>query len=314
VTTNPFLDNAGGFTPVPDELLKRYAPAFEPAYVWGVVWRYCQMENGSCTASHDTIAARAKMSRRTIIKYLDKLIEDGYVEDLTPGLRNKPHTYCTKKGEALITTMQISHTEQATIQQDNDVGMRNLHSDSANNAQQQVSTMQDLHTDNAEFAQPTMQDLHLKKDSQETPLKESSPNGEDGTMPPSPVLDSSPGRIEYTDFQRGFLARFNAKRFKNPTQYQTLCGLTEKHGEPEVSALAEWAANKGMGLGDAIPAIKSALSKPRNKNGVTQNGNNNRSSQSHRQSGNLDSKPVFDPYTGLLEYPDGHTEPANTVP
>jgi hypothetical protein len=121
------------------------------------------------------------MSRRTVIKYLDRLIEDGYVEDLTPGVKNKPHTYSVKCGEDKILAevqcgMQISHTESDIIpqgvMQDKDVGMRNLHSESAEIAQPNGATMQELptgrqnlHSDYAENAQDGMQNLHLNRES-----------------------------------------------------------------------------------------------------------------------------------------------------
>jgi hypothetical protein len=125
--------------------------------------------------------------------------------------------------------------------------------------------------------------------------KESSPTGEGDKSPPAP-------KVEYTDFQRIFLARFNAKRFRNSTQYQTFCGLTEKYGEPEVSALAEWAANKGMGLGDAIPAIKSALAKP-NRNGANQSGHKPTKKQltDHRPAFERDGPPTPEQFKNMLK-------------
>lgn len=172
--TDSFLDNAGGWTPVPDALVRKYG--FETAYVWGKVWRYCQMDKGKCTASHETIAQRAGMSRRTLIDKLNILIKDGYIEDLTPDLKNKPHTYCTKIGEEKIaSTMQISHTEKDISTEEPNkieaseslVSMRNLHNDNAENAQSTPSTMQNLHSESAKNAQqinPAMQNLHLKKE------------------------------------------------------------------------------------------------------------------------------------------------------
>lgn len=98
-----------------------------------------------------------------------------------------------------------------------------------------------------------------------TPTKESkldsSPNGEGS--PPLPKEEVI--KVEYTPFLRDFLARFNAKRFRNPTQFKTVSDLVDQHGEAELESLAEWAANKGMGLGQAIPAIKSALKNPKRK-------------------------------------------------
>lgn len=189
-----FLDNAGGFTPVPDKLVREYD--FTTAYVWGKVWRYCQMQSGACTASHETIAKRAGMSRRTLIEKLNILIQDGYIEDLTPNLKNKPHTYCTKKGEAKITsTMQISHTESDILMEtpnpdasESHLGMRNLHNDNADNAQSDNPTMQNLHSESAKGAQSaktTMQNLHLKK--QESPNPESNPTKESKRETPAPI-------------------------------------------------------------------------------------------------------------------------------
>lgn len=314
--TDSFLDNAGGYTPVPDKLVREYD--FTTAYAWGKVWRYCRMANGTCTASHETIAKRAGMSRRSLIEKLNVLIEAGYIEDLTPNLKNKPHTYCTKKGEEkILSAMQISHTESDNPTEDNEdstldteMGMRIPHSDSAENAQPDTPTMQNLHGTYAEFAQPTMQNLHLKKDSLETlqETKESSPNGEGADKPPPlreirpkseqelPEVEKPPPKVEYTPFQRDFLAYFNAKRFKNPTQFNTIASLTEQYGETELKALAEWAANKGMGLGQAIPAIKSALTNPkRHKNGASDNGKYQRTSRSSNQ-------PPTSQATGLGEW------------
>jgi hypothetical protein len=123
--------------------------------------------------------------------------------------------------------------------------------------------------------------------------KESTSNEVGDKSPPAP-------KIEYTDFQRSFLARFNAKRFKNPTQYQTFCSLTSQYGEPEVSALAEWAANKGMGLGDAIPAIKSALAKPRQPKGQT---NGQHSKHNTQRNTDPDRIPSIDLYADGWEPP-----------
>lgn len=165
--TDPFLDNAGGWTPVPDTLTRNKRYGFEGAYLWGRLRRLCQLGGGKYTISHEALGDRIGMSRRTVIKYLDRLIEDGYVEDLDSGVKNRAHAYSTKIGEdKILSGVQISHTEIITepdecanSAQDNDVGMRKLH------------------TTYAEIAHPGMQNLHLNRDSLETPLRDSTPKG-----------------------------------------------------------------------------------------------------------------------------------------
>lgn len=195
--TDPFLKNCGGFTPVPDELANNYG--FESAYLWGKLRRFCQLDGGTYTASHEAIGNRIGMSRRNLIDRLNILIKDGYVEDLTPGVRNRAHTYSVKKGEAkILAGMQISHTEsdmqtQAELSpaEDTNVGMRNLHTSTvecAENAQQNGTGMQNLPSQSAEFAHPElvgMQNLHLKRD-KDSLKQESNPSKESkrGVAPP----------------------------------------------------------------------------------------------------------------------------------
>ena len=64
-----------------------------PAIVYGVVWRYCQMEDRVCRASLETIASRVGISRKTVERHINTLCAAGYLEDRTPDARNKPHTY-----------------------------------------------------------------------------------------------------------------------------------------------------------------------------------------------------------------------------
>jgi DNA-binding Lrp family transcriptional regulator len=175
--TDHFLDKCGGFTPAPDELAKKYG--FETAYLWGKLRRFCQLGGGTYTASHEAIGDRIGMSRRNLIERLNRLIKDGYVEDLDAGVKNRAHTYSVKKGEAkILSGMQISHTEsEIPTQADNgvitgsDIGMRNLHTsevESANPAHLDPPAMQNLPSESAEFAhqEPVgMQNLHLKRDS-----------------------------------------------------------------------------------------------------------------------------------------------------
>lgn len=85
------LANVDGFTPCIDILTKEYG--IMTAAVFGRVWRYCQWERGVCDASLETIAVELQMGYMTILRHIKMLVKDGYLKDLTPELRNKPHTY-----------------------------------------------------------------------------------------------------------------------------------------------------------------------------------------------------------------------------
>ncbi len=85
------LANVDGFTPVIDGLIPQVG-AFT-ALVFGKMWRYCQMSDGVCKASQDRLADELGVSRQSINKHIDKLVEAGYLEDITPDLLGLPHQY-----------------------------------------------------------------------------------------------------------------------------------------------------------------------------------------------------------------------------
>ncbi len=59
--------------------------------------------------------------------------------------------------------------------------------------------------------------------------------------------------------QRKFLHAFGAKRFKTTAQYEAVLALEAQYGTDRLIACAQWAAEKGMSLGDAVGAIKTAI-------------------------------------------------------
>lgn len=81
-----------GFVPVFEVLLEKYDDHIT-ALVFGRRWQYCRMKDGVCTASLNTIAGDLKISPATVMRHTEKLVEDGYLIDLTPDLKNSPHTY-----------------------------------------------------------------------------------------------------------------------------------------------------------------------------------------------------------------------------
>jgi DnaD/phage-associated family protein len=86
------IQEVSGFYPLFEALLKHYKDLQAPA-VFGVVWRYCQMEDGVCKASLRTIADILDIDEVTVMRRLKVLCDDGFLIDTTPDLRNKPHVY-----------------------------------------------------------------------------------------------------------------------------------------------------------------------------------------------------------------------------
>jgi len=93
------LAEVNGFTPVIDTILQEVGVM--SAVVFGRVWRYCQMKDGVCNASLETIAEELKVDRTTIIRHMGLLVQHGYLQDHTPDLRNRPHIY-SDTGKASI--------------------------------------------------------------------------------------------------------------------------------------------------------------------------------------------------------------------
>jgi hypothetical protein len=85
------LANVDGFTPVIDSVVDNLG--IMPAVVFGRVWRYCQMEDGVCKASLETIAEHLNITSRSVQTHIKALCKNGYLKDLTPKLRNRPHIY-----------------------------------------------------------------------------------------------------------------------------------------------------------------------------------------------------------------------------
>ncbi len=86
------------FTPAYDDLLQEMG--LRTAVIYGRVWRYGQGPEGLCYAPVRRLAEQLGMGVSSVYRGLRRLVEAGYLEDLTPGLRNVPHRYRTtqKKG------------------------------------------------------------------------------------------------------------------------------------------------------------------------------------------------------------------------
>ena len=71
------LGNTSGYTPVIDKI--RDECGLIPAVVFGVIWRYCQMGGGACTASQPDIARRAGISVGNFRLHVKTLIDAEYI-------------------------------------------------------------------------------------------------------------------------------------------------------------------------------------------------------------------------------------------
>ncbi len=89
------------YTPVIDEVCDDVG--FLGAIIYGVVFRYCQMKESKCFATRDAIAKRANCSDRSVKRWLKELCKKGYIKDLTPKAKNRPHEYILTDKAAMIT-------------------------------------------------------------------------------------------------------------------------------------------------------------------------------------------------------------------
>ena len=98
------------FTPCLDALVEKYG--LIGAGVFGRVWRYCQLNDGFCRASQETIATDLGLERRTVMRWLKILCADGFITDLTPNVINHAHHYkCT---DAALSGVTLSDSTSVT--------------------------------------------------------------------------------------------------------------------------------------------------------------------------------------------------------
>lgn len=114
------LANVDGFTPVIDGLVQELG--LMSAVIFGRVWRYCQMEDGVCRASLEKIGDSIGVDRVTVLRHIKDLCDRGYLEDLTPDVRNRPHVYADTGKAGLVLSLAgvaQSNTTEAGVAQRN---------------------------------------------------------------------------------------------------------------------------------------------------------------------------------------------------
>jgi len=66
-----------GYTMIPDILVKEFGLVTAAAF--GIVWRYEQMDSGTCTVSQSKIGERCGISRSCAILHLNLLVKAGAI-------------------------------------------------------------------------------------------------------------------------------------------------------------------------------------------------------------------------------------------
>jgi hypothetical protein len=77
--------------------------------------------------------------------------------------------------------------------------------------------------------------------------------------PPAEELAKGEPETPLSKGQRDFLAAFGAKRFKTHVQRDAVLALEKTYGTKRLEECITWAAKRGMGLGEAVTAIESAI-------------------------------------------------------
>ena len=70
--------SARNYTPVFDDLVPKFGTM--GALVFGVIWRYCQMRDGTCHASYETLAGEIGVTEKTIRNHVAKLTKNGLIK------------------------------------------------------------------------------------------------------------------------------------------------------------------------------------------------------------------------------------------
>lgn len=79
------------YTNIPDRAVQKLG--FRDAFALCLVYRYQRRKQGKFNASVDKKAKYLRLSPNTLRAALHRLRRDGYIHDLTPNARNRPHDY-----------------------------------------------------------------------------------------------------------------------------------------------------------------------------------------------------------------------------
>ena len=101
------------FTPIFESIISLDDIKLADAAIFGVVWRYCQMDKGLCNAAPDTMADKIGVSTKTVRRSLAVLVGKNLIQDLTPGRRNDTHEYVlTSYAREVISKNPVGQNDQ----------------------------------------------------------------------------------------------------------------------------------------------------------------------------------------------------------
>ncbi len=107
-----FVAQVKGFTPVIDVVVEDVG--LVAAAVYGAVWRFSQMQDGVCRASLETIAARVGVNRWTALRHIKALVQAGYLRDLTPDEKGRPHRYADTGKARLLGLVEAGRSDSGS--------------------------------------------------------------------------------------------------------------------------------------------------------------------------------------------------------
>ncbi len=108
------LAEVDGWTPLIDTVTQELG--LVSSAVFGRIWRFCQGERGVCVASLDRIADDLGINRATVQRHAKRLVDSGYLKDLTPGLIKKPHTYADTGKARIGISVSVAHSNNSKNQ------------------------------------------------------------------------------------------------------------------------------------------------------------------------------------------------------
>ncbi len=116
------VQEISGFTPMFDAVVMRYKDETRAA-VHGAMWRFCQMSDGVCRASLETIAEMIGISAATAMRHAEELVKDGYFVDMTPDLKNRPHVYADTGAVKMKSKLDVHISQRNTGISQRNVGV-----------------------------------------------------------------------------------------------------------------------------------------------------------------------------------------------
>lgn len=103
----PFINGFVGFTFILDDVTSEVG--LISAAVYGAIYRHLNIDNHLSQPSLETIARELGINRATVMRHLHSLCEKGFLKDVTPYRRNRPHLYCD------VAQKYLSETDTAIL-------------------------------------------------------------------------------------------------------------------------------------------------------------------------------------------------------